>query len=196
MLPPVFILYFSALMTFYSNNFAIIMCIYRPVSCILMLLLLFATCVLLLNIFIAQLSSRYQAIQTDAMKELERTRARIVARIELKEEVMIFYTGEVRKYCKMRSVSIQQFYMSVWLCYDAGVWRPSVCLLLSFLFLNNSKTPPKLFVRSCWKLIYNKTMKWTKTYLFELTVPEIITRSFPITPYRVFQPIQQKPCKQ
>ena len=60
-----------------------------------MLVFLFITCVLLLNILIAQLSDRYTTIQTDAEREFEVSRAKIVARIELMDDFTCFYWGQV-----------------------------------------------------------------------------------------------------
>ena len=62
-----------------------------------MLMFLFVTCVLLLNILIAQLSDRFTGIQTDAEREFAISRAKIVARIELKDEFTCFYWGQVSR---------------------------------------------------------------------------------------------------
>ena len=64
--------------------------IYRTFSCIIMLLLLASTCVVMLNIFIAQLSNRYQSETEKVDLRFETLRAATIANYERGEDLTSF----------------------------------------------------------------------------------------------------------
>ena len=74
-----------------------------------MLLFLAFACVVMLNIFIAQLSNRFEAIQQNASREFDINKAKTIAKLELKDDFTCFFFGQVsRNSCKYISLTVNK----------------------------------------------------------------------------------------
>ena len=102
-----------------------------------MLLFLAFTCVMMINIFIAQLSNRFDDIQKNASREFDINKAKTIAKLELKDDFTCFYFGQVsRNSYKYISLTVNK-----------------ICVLYSvaivLLFLLTLPVNPRLLIFIC-----------------------------------------------